>query len=640
MSEMNNKELRKSTPVTVKADENQMALDDGRRVKVLSPGMMVFKRFIRNKLAIAGICILVFMFAFSFLGGLISPYGEAQVFHKTDSANKAFADAEINKDYRFYDVNGGDATYNVRTNFKKDISRNPDGFSFVGDNSTYVVEKAGEDFYTIGARNRLGTLTVAAVGDPVFEAAEGAEVPQELGDAAISAVKAGNSAEAPAAGPVIKKPGAAKKEMKEISFDWEGVTYTLEPSGEAFKYYLLGGLQEYAVASKLRVFAFDEQYENLTSSFEFRKICEAAFRGAEAGTDEEGNAYYPIQTFTFTGEDGAETEFRMKKIDEGYGIVEDVHEQEILSISNFFVSSYYQDVRLTRPFWEALKAAIAERATEFEFVNVVGDTEKYDLIKKDNNDNNYAIRTGQNTFLIDQYAPPSNEHPLGTDDHGMDVLTRLMYGGRISLMVGFVVMILENIIGIIIGGISGYFGGWVDTMLMRFVDLFNSIPYYPMMIIAGAIMDSFEVDAKIRLYLMMAIMGIMGWTGVARVVRGQILSLREQEFMVATEATGIPVSRRIFRHLVPNVMPLLIVQATMGLGGIILAEATLSFLGLGIKYPLASWGSIINSSSNLYVMTNCWYLWIPAGLLIVLTVLGFNFVGDGLRDAFDPKMKR
>ena len=144
MSEMNNKELRKSTPVTVKADENQMALDDGRRVKVLSPGMMVFKRFIRNKLAIAGICILVFMFAFSFLGGLISPYGEAQVFHKTDSANKAFADAEINKDYRFYDVNGGDATYNVRTNFKKDISRNPDGFSFVGDNSTYVVEKAGE----------------------------------------------------------------------------------------------------------------------------------------------------------------------------------------------------------------------------------------------------------------------------------------------------------------------------------------------------------------------------------------------------------------------------------------------------------------------------------------------------------------
>ena len=207
-------------------------------------------------------------------------------------------------------------------------------------------------------------------------------------------------------------------------------------------------------------------------------------------------------------------------------------------------------------------------------------------------------------------------------------------------MVGFIVMILENIIGIIIGGISGYFGGWVDTLLMRFVDLFNSIPYYPMMIIAGAVMDAFEVPPYTRIFLLMAIMGIMGWTGVARVVRGQILSLREQDFMVATEATGIRVSRRIFRHLVPNVMPLLIVQATMGLGGIILTEATLSFLGLGIKYPLASWGSIINAASNIYVMTNFWYIWIPAGVLIVLTVLGFNFVGDGLRDAFDPKMKR
>ena len=215
-----------------------------------------------------------------------------------------------------------------------------------------------------------------------------------------------------------------------------------------------------------------------------------------------------------------------------------------------------------------------------------------------------------------------------------------MYGGRISLMVGFVVVILELLIGVIVGGISGYFGGWVDTFCMRFVDLFNSIPYYPMMIIAGSLMDAFELNPYIRIFLLMAIMGLMGWTGIARIVRGQILSLREQDFMVATEATGIRVSQRIFKHLVPNVMPLLIVQATMSLGSIILTEATLSFLGLGIKYPLASWGTIINSASNIYVMSNFWFIWIPAGLLMVLTVLGFNFVGDGLRDAFDPKMKR
>jgi peptide/nickel transport system permease protein len=222
----------------------------------------------------------------------------------------------------------------------------------------------------------------------------------------------------------------------------------------------------------------------------------------------------------------------------------------------------------------------------------------------------------------------------------MDVMTRLMYGGRISLMVGFVVVILETLIGVVLGGISGYFGGWIDTAIMRFVDLFNCIPFYPIVMIIGTVMDKMEIDPIKRIFILMAVLGILGWTSIARVVRGQILSLREQDFMVATEATGIRISRRIFRHLVPNVMPLLIVQATMSLGGIIITEATLSFLGLGVKYPLASWGSIINAATNVHVMTNYWFIWIPAGLLIVLTVLGFNFVGDGLRDAFDPKMKR
>ena len=222
----------------------------------------------------------------------------------------------------------------------------------------------------------------------------------------------------------------------------------------------------------------------------------------------------------------------------------------------------------------------------------------------------------------------------------MDVMTRLMYGGRVSLLVGFVVVAIEVVLGVIVGGISGYFGGWVDTSLMRFVDLFNAIPFYPIVLILGSVMDTLQMDPRGRIFLLMMVLGLLSWTGVARVVRGQILSLREQDFMVATEATGISTRRRIFTHLVPNVMPLLIVQATAGLGGIIISEATLGFLGLGAKYPLASWGSIINTASDAYVMTNFWFMWIPAGSLILLAVLGFNFIGDGLRDAFDPKMKR
>jgi len=220
------------------------------------------------------------------------------------------------------------------------------------------------------------------------------------------------------------------------------------------------------------------------------------------------------------------------------------------------------------------------------------------------------------------------------------MLTRLMYGGRISLIIGFVAVAIESIIGVIMGGIAGYFGGWVDGLIMRLVDIFYCIPSMPLFIILGAAMDAATVPAMTRMMYLMLILGFLGWAGTARLVRGQILSLREQEFMTATEAGGIAVSRRIFRHLIPNVMPQLIVVMTMGLGSTIITEATLSFLGLGVRFPFASWGNIINDVNDTFVLTNYWFIWIPAGVLLLVTVLAFNIVGDGLRDAFDPKMKR
>ena len=162
----------------------------------------------------------------------------------------------------------------------------------------------------------------------------------------------------------------------------------------------------------------------------------------------------------------------------------------------------------------------------------------------------------------------------------------------------------------------------------------------PLIIILGAAMDQMRVDPQIRMIYLMLILGFLGWPGIARMIRGLILSLREQEFMTAAEATGLSVKRRIFRHLIPNVIPQLIVTMTMSLGSTILMEATLSFLGLGVKFPFASWGNIINDVNDTYVLTNFWFIWIPAGVLLLLTVLAFNILGDGLRDAFDPKMKR
>ena len=241
---------------------------------------------------------------------------------------------------------------------------------------------------------------------------------------------------------------------------------------------------------------------------------------------------------------------------------------------------------------------------------------------------------------INNYAAPSKEHILGTDDKGMDVFVRLMYGGRISLTIGFIVVILETLIGVLLGGISGYFGGWVDQLIMRIVDIFNCIPMLPILLIASAMIDSWNIEADKRIYILMVIITIFSWSGVARLVRGQILSLREQEYITATEVMGLPTWRRIFFHLIPNVMPQLIVSMTLGLGSVILYESTLSYLGLGVQLPKAAWGTMIATANDPQVLSYHANMWLPAGFMIVIAVLGFNFVGDGLRDAMDPKARK
>ncbi len=239
-------------------------------------------------------------------------------------------------------------------------------------------------------------------------------------------------------------------------------------------------------------------------------------------------------------------------------------------------------------------------------------------------------------------------HPLGTDENGFDLLTRLMEGGRISLTIGFVVVLIQSLIGVVLGGLAGYFGGWVDQLIMRIVDILYCIPSLPIMLICSALLDGLEqveavskfVEGIARLYWLMGILTLLGWAGTARMVRGQILSLREQEFMLAAKCSGLSVGRKIFKHLIPNVMPQLIVSMTMGLGSIILSEATLGYLGLGAPLGTSTWGNMINYATKDEYMSGYLNFWVPPGICITLAILAFNFVGDGLRDAFDPKMKR
>ena len=256
----------------------------------------------------------------------------------------------------------------------------------------------------------------------------------------------------------------------------------------------------------------------------------------------------------------------------------------------------------------------------------------------------YTIHQTTEKQVSDNFLQsPSAGHPLGTDDQGYDVLVRLMYGGRISLIVSFLAVFLMTIFGVIMGGLAGFFGGAVDTVIMRVCDVLICLPGIPILLIVGTALDNpdWGIDSQYRIYLLMTFLTFISWPGTARLVRGQILSLREQEFMVAAEAMGYSTGRKIFKHLVPNVMPQLIVQMSLGLGSMILYEATLSYLNLGVRAPYAAWGTMINIiTTNQDILQNHLYVWVPAGVCIVIAVLGFNFVGDGLRDALDPKARR
>ncbi len=242
---------------------------------------------------------------------------------------------------------------------------------------------------------------------------------------------------------------------------------------------------------------------------------------------------------------------------------------------------------------------------------------------------------------LNTLAKPDSDHPLGTDKSARDVLVRLMYGGRISLTVSFLAVFITTFFGIIFGGVAGYFGGAVDNIIMRLCDILICLPGFPILLIVGTLIDAAGIDLKFKIYYLMAFLTLISWPGTARLVRGQILSLREQEYMVAAEAMGYSTTRKIFKHLIPNVVPQLIVAMTLSLGSMILYEASLSYLGLGAPEEYAAWGTMINIvAEDQNILQNYFNVWGPPGICIILAVLGFNFVGDGLRDALDPKMRR
>lgn len=238
----------------------------------------------------------------------------------------------------------------------------------------------------------------------------------------------------------------------------------------------------------------------------------------------------------------------------------------------------------------------------------------------------------QDPYSVDLRAyrkPPTAEHWLGTDSSGRDVFSRLIYGARISLSVGIVAVLLYTVLGVSLGAIAGYYGGLVDSFLMRLADIVMAFPALVLIITIAAVVGP-------SIYNIMLVIGFLGWPPIARIVRGMFLSLREREFVLAARASGVHNTRLIVRHLVPNVMAPVIVAATYGMATAILVEAGLSFLGLGVQPPTASWGNMLNAAQSISILESMPWLWVPPGLMIAITVLSLNFIGDGLRDALDP----
>lgn len=227
---------------------------------------------------------------------------------------------------------------------------------------------------------------------------------------------------------------------------------------------------------------------------------------------------------------------------------------------------------------------------------------------------------------------PSAEHWLGTDRTGRDVLTRTIYAGRISLAVGVVAVLISVAIGSLLGSVAGYFGGIWDNLIMRFTDVIMTFPAIVAILTLAAIVGPGVGN-------IMIIIGVLSWPVPARLVRSRLLSIRNQEYIHAARSLGVPSSQIIFRHALPNALDVLLVYSSLGIATAILLEAGLSFLGLGVQPPTSSWGNMLNVARNVSVLENEPWTWIPAGLAIVASVLAVNFVGDGLRDALDPRMK-
>ncbi|MDO5028438.1 MAG: ABC transporter permease subunit [Bacillota bacterium] len=246
--------------------------------------------------------------------------------------------------------------------------------------------------------------------------------------------------------------------------------------------------------------------------------------------------------------------------------------------------------------------------------------------------NNYAIKDeghAYDSWGLDGFF-------IGSDDQGRDMFTRTIHGGKLTLIIALVSVVIQVVIGVIVGIVAGFYGGWVDNVLIRFSEIVSAFPFYPMIITLSALLPV-DVTQNQRLAMIMVILGFLNWPGIAILVRGEILSVREKDYITAAKALGLKEGKIMFSHMLPNIISIIIVRATIGYAGGLLTESALSFLGFGVQEPFPSWGNILNAAQKVEVLEQYWWRWIFPGTMVFLTALTVNLIGDAMRDALDPK---
>ena len=253
-----------------------------------------------------------------------------------------------------------------------------------------------------------------------------------------------------------------------------------------------------------------------------------------------------------------------------------------------------------------------------------------------------AIAVSKQTYLLNAEGEVIHKcgftgYPMGTDGQGRDVLTRIVHGGKMTMTIGAVAVIVSTIIAVIVGCLSGYFGGWVDMLLMRVTEIFSSIPFLPFAMMLSYIIRTTPISETMRIFIIMIMLGLLSWTGLARMIRAQVLAEREKEFVLAAQSMGVKENRIAFKHILPNVISIILVNVTLDFAGCMLTESSLSYLGFGVQQPQPTWGNMLNGANNSIVIQNYWWQWVFPALFLSIATISINIIGDTLRDVLDPK---